>query len=91
LDFDDIVEEANEKHMTAWTKIITTSKPPVPNTALTAWIDPYMLVKHSNAYKGEKIKRIVGYRLKRPQFTVENIQEIINTFKAEGSWPIGFD
>ena len=86
-----MVEDVNEKHMEAWTKIIQTSQPPVPNTPLTAWIDSYMLTKHSIAYKGDKIKSVVGYKLRKPAFSVENVQEIINAFKAEGVWPSGHE
>ncbi|KAG8932170.1 hypothetical protein FRC03_005359 [Tulasnella sp. 419] len=87
MDYDSMVEDINEKHMQAWTEIILKANPPVPNTPITAWIDGHMLAKYSVAYTGDKIKRVVGYQLTKPQFNVESVQEIIDLFKAEGTWP----
>jgi hypothetical protein len=74
--------------MEAWTQMITTSKPPVINTPLTVYLDEHMLAKFSIAYSGQKIKDIVGYKLRRPKFDEEGVKEVVEAFKLEGSWPI---
>jgi hypothetical protein len=84
----DFIENANEAHMEAWTEIITSSNPPVPNTPLTAYMDASMFTKPGTSYSNAKIKKIVGYELTHPKFTVEEVGNIIESFKEEGSWPI---
>jgi hypothetical protein len=87
LNFKEMSEEVNEMHMEQWTKLITTANPPVPNTPLTVYIEKHLLEKFSVAYDGKKIKEVVGYKLLRPRFTKEIIEEVIESFKSEGSWP----
>lgn len=82
------VEEVNEAHVGGWTEMITTSKPPVPNTPLSAYMDQYLLSKHSVALSNEKIKEIIGYKLRYPQFDHAAIKEVVEKWKEEGSWPI---
>lgn len=83
----EMVEDVNEMHMEAWTKLITTADPPIPNTPLTAYIDPHLLAKFSVAYTGGKIKEVIGYKLLHPRFTKEEVITIIEGFKREGTWP----
>jgi hypothetical protein len=85
---DDVVEEVNEHHVGAWTEMLQASKPPIKNSPLTPYMDRHLLAKHSLAYDNSKIKEVVGYQLRRPQFSQENLQEIVDKWKAEGSWPI---
>ena len=77
----------NESHVTTWTKMITQSDPPVPNTHINAYMEEHELKRVILAYNADKIKSIVGYRLKRPEFSQENIKEIVEKWKQEGSWP----
>jgi hypothetical protein len=81
------VEEINEHHVSAWTEMITNSKPPIPNTALSAYLDKYALEKHFLAYKNNKLKEMTNYQLKRPKFCQETIVEMIDMWKSEGTWP----
>ncbi|KAG6897836.1 hypothetical protein C0992_010324 [Termitomyces sp. T32_za158] len=83
----DHVEEINEHHVGGWTEMITTSKPPIPNTPLSAYMDSFALAKHVLAYSNTKIKEVVGYKLKEPFFNHETIKEVIDKWKEEGSWP----
>jgi hypothetical protein len=85
---DDVVEEINEHHVGGWTEMITTSKPPIPNTPLSAYMDNYSLSKHVFALDNGKIKNVVGYKLKRPNFNHATIKEIVEKWKDEGSWPV---
>jgi hypothetical protein len=85
---DDAVEEINEHHVGAWTEMITNSKPPVPNTPLSAYLDKYGLEKHNVAFSNKKLKDMVGYKLKRPHFNHDTIKEVVKKWKVEGSWPV---
>lgn len=68
--------------------MITTSNPPIPNTPLSAYMDTHLLQKHRVCYNNTKIKEVIGYKLKRPQFQKEALVEIVDKWKAEGTWPI---
>ena len=68
--------------------MITTSDPPVPNTPLSAYMDIYALSKHVISLDNQKVKRILQYKLRKPDFNHENIKEVVDAWKAEGSWPI---
>jgi len=85
---DDVVEEINEHHVGGWTEMLQASNPPIQNTPLSAYMDTHQLAKHGLGYSNAKIKEIIQYKLKRPQFTQENLKEVVNKWKAEGSWPI---
>ncbi|KAF9518915.1 hypothetical protein BS47DRAFT_1370918 [Hydnum rufescens UP504] len=82
-----MVEDINEEHMKPWTEIILTSNPPVPNTPLTAFVDAHNLAKHSVAYSNEKIKRVLGFTLRHPKFTADEVRAVIDSFREEGTWP----
>ncbi|KAG9014997.1 hypothetical protein FRB94_007069 [Tulasnella sp. JGI-2019a] len=87
MDFDNMVEEINGKHVEAWTDICMKSDPPMINPILQAYIDGYMLTKSAVAYKGDKIKNVVGYKLKRPKLDTQTLKEVLVAFRAEGNWP----
>ena len=67
--------------------MITTSDPPCPNTHLTAYMDDSVLSKHIVAFSAQKLKNVVGYELRHPQFSKEEVRDIVEKWKAEGSWP----
>jgi hypothetical protein len=85
---DDVVEEINEHHVGGWTEMLQASNPPIPNTPLSAYMDTHQLARHKLGYNNTKIKEVIQYKLKRPQFTQENLQEVVDKWKAEGIWPI---
>ncbi|KAH7921728.1 hypothetical protein BV22DRAFT_1107017 [Leucogyrophana mollusca] len=85
---DDVVEEINEHHVGTWTEMLQTSNPPISHTPLNAYMDKYALSRHRLAYNNGKIKGVVGYKLKRPDFCHETLKEVVEKWKAEGSWPI---
>lgn len=82
------VEEINEEHVGAWTKMITTSNPPVPNTPLSAYLDLYLLNKHQFGLSNKKIREVTGFEVKVPGITDTVIKELIQKWKDEGSWPM---
>ncbi len=67
--------------------MITTSKPPIPNTHFSSYMDVYNLKKHVVAFNADKIKNIIGYKLKRPEFNHDALRDMIDKLKAENSWP----
>ncbi|KAF7322530.1 NAD dependent epimerase dehydratase family protein [Mycena chlorophos] len=83
----DAVEDINEHHVGAWTEMITTSNPPIPNTPLSAYMDKYALDKHVVAFSNQKLLEITGYKLKRPEFNHDTVKDIVDRYKAEGTWP----
>jgi hypothetical protein len=50
-------------------------------------MDTFSLSKHTVAFSNKKVQRIIGYHLKRPTMTADVLYEIIDKWKAEGSWP----
>ncbi|KIJ60624.1 hypothetical protein HYDPIDRAFT_116923 [Hydnomerulius pinastri MD-312] len=87
LKLEDLVEEINEHHVGTWTEMLQSSKPPIVHTPLNAYMDKYALTRHKLAYNNGKIKNVVGYQLKRPLFDHETLKEVVEKWKAEGSWP----
>ena len=75
-------------HVSAWAEMLQKSTVPCLNTTLTAYMDVYSLQKHTIAFANGKLKRIVGYTLKRPHMTEDVLREIVDKWKTEGSWPV---
>ncbi|KAH9925227.1 uncharacterized protein B0H18DRAFT_381207 [Fomitopsis serialis] len=84
---EDVVEDINEAHVSAWTTMITEANPPVPNTHFSAYTDIYNLKKHVIAFKADKLKRLTGWKPKHPELTEDEVRDLIAKLKAEGSWP----
>lgn len=84
---EDVVEDINEAHVSAWAEMLTKSDPPVTKTPLSAYMDTFSLSKHTVAFSNKKIQRILGYQLKRPNMTSDVLYEIVDRWKTEGSWP----
>lgn len=87
LSFESVVEEVNEAHVGEWTKMIETSDPPIVKISYSAYLDVYKLKKHIIAFNSDKLRNVVGYKLRRPHMTNQVLQEIIDKLKAEHSWP----
>jgi len=84
---EDVVEEINETHVSAWAEMLTKSDPPVTKTPLSGYMTTFLLSKHTIAFSNRKIRRVIGYPLKRPYMTSDVLNEIVDKWKAEGSWP----
>ena len=68
--------------------MITKSNPPVTSNHYSAYMDSYLLKRHVVAFNAQKLKEIVGYKLRRPAINAENLKEIVDKLQAEGSWPV---
>ena len=64
------------------------SDPPVTKTAVTAYMDDSVLQKLSVAFDAKKLKEMIGFQLTHPKFTKEELSEVVERWKAEGSWPV---
>ncbi|TDL27254.1 hypothetical protein BD410DRAFT_410300 [Rickenella mellea] len=82
-----MIEEINEDHVGGWTSMITSSKPPVTNSPLSAYLDESDLSKSVIALNNGKIKNIVGYTLTKPEFNQQQLKEVVDKWKAEHTWP----
>lgn len=87
LKLDDVVEEINEHHVGTWTEMLQTSNPPIVQTPLNAYMDQWALSRRKLSYNNSKIKKVIGYKLIRPQFTHDVLREVVDKWEAEGSWP----
>ncbi|KAI5124324.1 hypothetical protein M0805_008931 [Coniferiporia weirii] len=82
-----VIEDINEEHVGGWIEMITASNPPIPKTPLSAYMDESVLQKVIVALNADKIKNVVGYTLKYPQFSQTELKDVVDRWKAEGSWP----
>lgn len=85
---DGAIDDINDQHVGAWTEMLVNSNPPIVHTPLTGYMDSYALDKHTIAFPNKKIKEVIGYQLKHPQFGHEDVKDIVEKWKAEKSWPI---
>jgi len=83
----DVVEDINEQHVGGWTEMLQSSDPPVTKTPLTAYMDKHALEKITVGWSNAKLKRVLGYQLVHPTFSHANIIDIVDKWKAEGTWP----
>ena len=63
------------------------SNPPVTKIVYNAYMDVDVLKKHVIAFNAQKIKEVVGYKLRHPHINKETLQEVVDKLKAEGTWP----
>jgi nucleoside-diphosphate-sugar epimerase len=81
------LEDINEQHVEGWTEMLVNSSRSITNSPLNPYMDKYTLSKHVFALNNDKIKKIIGYKLLRPEFSPANMKEIVDKWKAEGVWP----
>jgi len=77
----------NEQHVEGWTEMLVNSSRPISNSPLNPYMDKYTLAKRVLALDNDKIKRIVGYKLLRPEFSPANLKEIVDKWKEDKVWP----
>jgi hypothetical protein len=67
--------------------MLVNSSRPIVNTPLNPYMDKYTLSKRVFALDNNKIKKIIGYKLLRPEFSATNIKGIVDKWKVDGVWP----
>lgn len=84
------IQEINGEHINTWWDIKSKSDPPVIER-YSRWFDCYldaaMLKRIVIAFNADKIKNVVGYKLRRPHINNETLGEIVTKLRAEQSWP----
>lgn len=85
--FGQVFQEATEVHLEAWNEIITKANPPVPDTPLSPFMPPSLIEEHGNGLDGERIKKLLKYKYRYPQFDERAIRDYINWCRSEGIWP----
>ncbi|KAK1233959.1 hypothetical protein PQX77_002849, partial [Marasmius sp. AFHP31] len=88
MDDNKAVEEINEHHVGGWTEMIQNSSPPISNTPLSAYMDQYALEKRIVGLDNTKVKEILAYQFRHPDFGHDIIKAIVDKWKEEGSWPV---
>ncbi|KIM19738.1 hypothetical protein M408DRAFT_83116, partial [Serendipita vermifera MAFF 305830] len=83
----EIIEEATEVHLNAWNEIITTSNPPVPDTPLSPYMPPGLIMEHGCAMDGERIKKASDRPFRYPRFDENAIHDYVNWCREDGIWP----
>ena len=68
--------------------MLEAADPPVLKTPLSAYLDESQLQKWTIAFSADKIKNVVGFQLTHPKFEKADLQDMVDKWKAEGSWPI---
>ncbi|CAO3630020.1 unnamed protein product [Cunninghamella blakesleeana] len=84
LNLNSVVEDINEKHLQPWANILKESN--IQITPLSPYLDPELLYNNALSVNGDAIEK-TGFQYTVPLLTTENLQAIINEFKALDLWP----
>ncbi|KAI9304299.1 hypothetical protein BJ944DRAFT_181898 [Cunninghamella echinulata] len=84
LNLNSVVEDINEKHLQPWADILKANN--IQNTPLSPYLDPELLYNNALSVNGEAIEK-TGFQYSVPLLTKENLQNIIDEFKALDLWP----
>nr|XP_019011869.1 uncharacterized protein I206_02704 [Kwoniella pini CBS 10737]OCF50650.1 hypothetical protein I206_02704 [Kwoniella pini CBS 10737] len=86
-DFTEMVEDVNEMHVEAWSKMLASSDPPIESSPITPFLDDHAFRKMSICLDGSKAKRILGFKAIHPKVQVQELREIIKGFQEDRLWP----
>jgi hypothetical protein len=84
----DVVQQINAKHEMVWRELIHNSDPPVPRTPVSAFIELFKFYPRAIAMKNDKIKRVLGFEFKHPEFNQAEIEDIVDAWIEDNAWPI---
>nr|XP_018264932.1 uncharacterized protein I303_03114 [Kwoniella dejecticola CBS 10117]OBR87090.1 hypothetical protein I303_03114 [Kwoniella dejecticola CBS 10117] len=85
-DFTEMVEDVNEMHVEAWSKMLASSDPPIESSPITPFLDEHAFRKMSICLDGSKAKRILGFKAIHPKVQVEELREIVKGFQEDRLW-----
>ncbi|KAK4685535.1 hypothetical protein P7C73_g4613, partial [Tremellales sp. Uapishka_1] len=85
-DFAEMVEDVNEMHVEAWSKMLATSSPPIDSSPITPFLDEHAFRKMAISLDGSKAKRILGFKATKPEVEVEELRLIVRGFQDNGIW-----
>eukprot|EP01089_Gocevia_fonbrunei_P006622 TRINITY_DN1740_c0_g1_i2.p1 TRINITY_DN1740_c0_g1~~TRINITY_DN1740_c0_g1_i2.p1 ORF type:complete len:165 (-),score=45.36 TRINITY_DN1740_c0_g1_i2:101-595(-) len=87
LKMEDVVAEANEKHVTPWSAM--TKEKGIAITPLSPYIDQELLYKKHLAIDGAAIEA-TGFKYEVPQVTEEQLKEWLKYYEALKLFPEGY-
>ncbi|WVQ97048.1 hypothetical protein IAU59_004158 [Kwoniella sp. CBS 9459] len=85
-DFSEMVEDVNEMHVEAWSKMLAASDPPIDSSPITPFLDEHAFRKMSVCLDGSKAKKILGYKPVHPKVEVAELREIAREFQQDKLW-----
>jgi len=84
LALESVAEEANDKHVPAWTKLCQAHK--VTNTPLSPYIDKELLKNNGLWVSGAAIEK-AGFAYKHGKLTKDELLRVIESYIAQGIFP----
>ncbi|ORY20511.1 hypothetical protein BCR39DRAFT_562919 [Naematelia encephala] len=85
-DFSEMVDDVNENHVEAWSKMLAASDPPIISTPITPFLDEHAFRKMAICLDGSKAKRVLGFKPTRPRVEVDELKRIVKGFQDDGLW-----
>ncbi|WVW80362.1 hypothetical protein I302_102342 [Kwoniella bestiolae CBS 10118] len=85
-DFTEMVEDVNEMHVEAWSKMLASSNPPIESSPITPFLDEHAFRKMSICLDGSKAKKILGFKPIHPKVEVGELKEIVKEFQEDRLW-----
>ncbi|KAL1410887.1 hypothetical protein Q8F55_001830 [Vanrija albida] len=86
-DFNEMVEDVNEKHVEAWSQMLAKSNPPIESTPISPFLDAHAFRKMAIHLDGSKARRVLGYKPARPRVEVDELKTIAQGFQKDNIWP----
>ncbi|KAI8068321.1 hypothetical protein BC940DRAFT_299695 [Gongronella butleri] len=85
MNLNSVVEDVNEKHLEPWANILKGSG--ILHSPLSPYLDPELLYNNALSVDGSAIETQTGFVYEVPKLTKENLQVIIDDYKALRLWP----
>ncbi|WWC87977.1 uncharacterized protein L201_002879 [Kwoniella dendrophila CBS 6074] len=85
-DFTEMIEDVNEMHVEAWSKMLALSNPPIESSPITPFLDEHAFRKMSICFDGSKAKRILGFKPIHPKVEVDVLKGIVKEFQDNRLW-----
>ncbi|KAB5594850.1 NAD-dependent epimerase/dehydratase family protein [Ceratobasidium theobromae] len=88
VDLDAMIQDINDMHVSTWFTLCQQSTPPIPPTGpISLFNEAHSFGMHSIAYSNAKFKKAIPYTLMHPLFNRKEVEDTIESFRAEGNWP----
>ncbi|GAA6064749.1 hypothetical protein JCM10212_001601 [Sporobolomyces blumeae] len=87
MNLNDVVEDANEKHLEGWSGLLRASNPPINTTVpISPQVPVDLLSPHPVSLDSSALTRLTGWKPTR-KLDVATVKESIEGFRKEGFWP----
>jgi len=85
LNFKDVVEDVNDKHLKPWSEMCTAAG--IASTPLTPYLDPELLYNNSFSVDGSAIEA-TGFKYSYPNVTEELVREMMQYYVEQNLFPV---